>query len=67
MRLISRLHSITRWPADSRRRSQLAQTDVEFCKALAKILFPEMAGTVPQELAGIWHAAQRILNDEAEP
>ena len=61
----SRLHGLTRWPVDEEKRWKLAVTDVEFCLAMGRMLYPDVRGVVPQELSDVWRAALRVLRDTA--
>jgi len=38
MKPTNRLHSHTRWPSDPCRRLELAETDLAFCDAIARIM-----------------------------
>ena len=38
MKLRNRLHTLTRWPSDPRRRLELAETDIWFADAISKIV-----------------------------
>ena len=42
MKPTNRLHSLTRWPSDPRRRLELAETDISFADALRKIVGKRM-------------------------
>jgi hypothetical protein len=61
----NRLHSHTRWPNDKNARLALAQTDLAFCEAIARIEFPLLDGggvdAIPS-LVAIRNTAHRIID-----
>ena len=65
MKTKNRLHGLTRWPSDEEKRWKLATTDVEFCLAMGRMLYPECRGVVPKELQEVWRVALRVLRDTA--
>lgn len=57
----NRLRAWDQWPADAKRRRRLARLDLDFCRALGRVLFPSTPGVIPGELCATWQAAKRAL------
>lgn len=64
--MTNRLHGLTRWPSDEEKRWNLAVTDVEFCLAMGRMLYPESKGLVPTELSDVWRVALRVLHETSK-
>ena len=61
MTFTNRVHPLLTMP-DAEQRLARARIDLDYCRAVGRILYPNTRGAIPPDLCRTWRAAWQTLN-----